>query len=159
MKKYIKMIDLNKIKPNETGKYSENLYYFLMKNKNCDKVYYCLDKDEQFDINKINLQRVKIGYLDKNDGELFFGKSLFNIVIEKNKEIYCIDLCYYNIIDITYEFWNKYIEIGRCIYGCDRWIQNDENKYTYISDTHRKCNWCGKEEKLIEKTYTRKEWE
>lgn len=59
-----------------------------------------------------------------------------------------------NYIEVTKEFFEKYIEIGRCIYGHGVWITDDEDRFTYLDDKHRNCKWCGHEEHLVEKTYT-----
>lgn len=66
------------------------------------------------------------------------------------------------VINITKLFWEKYIDIGRCIYGDHSSIMSDDtNRFTYFTPTYRKCNWCGREEHYIEKTfvYTKKVWE
>ena len=57
-------------------------------------------------------------------------------------------------IEVTEEFYEKYIDIGRCIYGHGVWFADDEGRYIYSDETHRKCNWCGKEEHLETKTYS-----
>lgn len=91
------------------------------------------------------------------------GNSLATIV-SSSKEKYTVFANPWNnkktVIDVTKDFWEKYIDIGRCIYEHGVWIVDDEDRYTYSDATHRKCNWCGKEEYLEKKTYsyTRDEW-
>lgn len=50
----------------------------------------------------------------------------------------------------TEDFWEQYLEIGRCAYDTEHntHFLDTENRYTYNSETNtRKCNWCGAEHK------------
>lgn len=182
------ILNINKIKPKnikKSDKYSKQIYQFLKKNPGHDRVYYIQTQDvynkskkefEQkevpFDTNHISIRYLWIcsiprreryenpkGYID-----WIYGNSLSTIV-SPSREKYTVFANPWNnkkiVVDVTKEFWEKYIEIGRCIYGEHPFgLQDDDGHYTYYDSTHRKCNWCGKEEHLETKTYsyTRDEW-
>lgn len=161
---------LNKIKPtNEkiSDKYSSNLYKFIKKYKNkYTKVFFHpisnWDGSEvKLDMNNLDGSQVYIGEISDED---MTGKSLMNILT--GQKIYTVH-CYYNIkndlINITDEFWDKYVDVGRCLFiGHNGWYQDDCNtRFTYLDDKTRKCNWCEKiQHKRIEEMVRKKEiWE
>lgn len=169
------VLELNMIKPKnvkKSDKYSSQIYKYLKHNPNYRKVWfdtssYDIDSgkcvNESFDINSINMRNIYFGIPACDSTICIRGKCVMGLVSGNrgsqvtysyigNKNSY--------YIDITKEFYEKYIEIGRCIYGHNRYIRDEDEKFTYISEKHRKCNWCGKEEYLETKTYshTRDEW-
>lgn len=182
------ILNINKIKPKnikKSDKYSKQIYQYLKKHPRYDRVYYIQTQDvynestkefEQkevpFDINHINNRYLWIcsiprreiyknpkRYIDWMDG------NCLSTIVSPSREKYTVFANPWNnkktVVDVTKEFWEKYIEIGRCIYGKYSFgLQDDEDRYTYYDDTHRKCNWCGKEEHLETKThsYMRDEW-
>ena len=182
------ILNINRIKPKnikKSDKYSKQIYQYLKKNPRHDRVYYIQTQDvynkstkefEQkevpFDTNHINNRCLWIcsiprretyenpkGYID-----WIYGNSLSTIV-SPSREKYTVFANPWNnkktVVDVTKEFWEKYIEIGRCIYGKHPFgLQDEEGRYTYLDGKHRICNWCGKEEHLETKTYsyTRDEW-
>lgn len=91
------------------------------------------------------------------------GKCIRTLICNgRDKYTICCYLCNKKseFVNVTEEFFEKYIEIGRCIYGDHCHMQDEETRYTYIDPTHRRCNWCGKEQEEIEvtQTTTYKEW-
>jgi phenylpropionate dioxygenase-like ring-hydroxylating dioxygenase large terminal subunit len=184
-------LDLNMIKPRnikKSDKYSKQIYQYIKKNPGKDRVYYISSqdiynneskdfelKDIPFDIDNINARYLWIGSKpvrneytegDKVTGYIdwLYGNSLSTIT-SPSREKYTVFANPWNnkktVIDVTEQFWEKYIEIGRCIYGNHPYgLQDDEERYTYIDDKNRRCDWCGKEEHLETKTvtYTRDEW-
>lgn len=176
------ILNINRIKPKnikKSDKYSKQIYQYLKKNPGHDRVYYIQTQDvyneskkefEQkeipFDTNNINKRYLWVcsiprretyenssGYID-----WMYGNSLFTIV-SPSREKYTVFANPWNnkktVVDVTKEFWEKYIEIGRCIYGNHTsGLQDEDGRYTYFDDKHRVCNWCGKEEHLETKTYS-----
>jgi hypothetical protein len=47
--------------------------------------------------------------------------------------------------DITDWFWSQYILLGRCLWDVNhnKYMTNDETRFTYLDNNTRKCNWCG----------------
>lgn len=165
------MFDIKLIKPKNiktSDKYSTNLYKFVKK-KRFAHVYFnkksCWDgKELKLNWNEILPSQIFIGsnmidefYEDINIG-CFIGKSLARI-ISGNKLYDCGAYCGFggfypkrDFIDITEEFWKRYIKIGRCLFlNHDAWCIGQDKRFTYVNNT-RKCNWCGKwQKKQIEK--------
>lgn len=56
-------------------------------------------------------------------------------------------------IEITEEFWNRYIDKGLCLF--------DRHAYEEIDDKTRVCKYCGKKIRKVIKTYSYEyeEWE
>lgn len=177
-------LDLKKIKPKnikKSDKYSKQIYQYLKKNHLLNKVYYIatqdvydseiqerVTKEIPFDIENFDNRHIWIGEIKRENCEggyidWMYGNSLSNIV-SPCKEKYTVFANPWNtkktVIDITEQFWNKYVEIGRCIYDHHFWLQDEENRYTYIDDTHRICNWCGQEqhEETVIHTYETRQW-
>lgn len=178
-------LDLSKIKPKnikKSDKYSKQIYQYLNKHKSCNKVYYIQTQEHYnrekrtyetlevpFDISSFTTSNIWIGYMQKEEYEegfinWMYGNHLNSIVGDGKNKYECFANPWNNkktVIDITEQFWNKYIEIGRCIYDHHYWLQDEEDRYTYLMPNHRRCNWCDCEQHEIEKTRTEsyKVWE
>ncbi len=145
-------MDLNLIKPkvkNESDKYSWNLYKYLLKHKNT-KVYYSkinsfTDDEHTYDKSSLVKMDTLIG-VESEDG--LIGARLIDIL----RKIPSMDFWYGNVknnhVEITEDFFNDYIEIGRCLFdqSHDGLLRNADNRFTYINEDERKCNWCGIEQ-------------
>lgn len=167
-------IDIKKIKPKNvkrSDKYSKEIYKYLKNNPWYKRVWFdeaSYDEDNkpvlrQFDINNINLRRLYFGLPDFKTTNCITGKCLSGLLSGSRcaqESYYYITEKHSHFVEVTKEFYEKYIEIGRCIYGHHLYLNDSENRYTYIDDTHRICNWCGQEqhEETITYTYERKEW-
>lgn len=116
-----------------------------------------------FDVNNMNLRNLYFGLPDFETTNCITGKCINSLVHRgrgSQETYYYIDKKHTHFVEVTEEFFERYIKIGRCIYGHHLFLNDDENRYTYIDDTHRVCNWCGQEqhEEIITYTYDRKEW-
>lgn len=185
------MIDLKDIKPKnlkESDKYSVNLYKFLKKT-GYNHVYIDLNKGTlekpniiSFEWDKDNVidYDIYIGsnimddiiYNEDNTKSLNLGqviaKPLWSI-LQGNKlyqtGCYCAFGHYYvkrDFLEITDEFWNRYKDIGRCLFlKHEKVCLGDENRFTQINALYRKCNWCGKiqEKHIKEKIIKQEVWE
>lgn len=170
-------IDLKKIKPKnikKSDKYSKNIYRFLKDNERYRRVFY--DKSgyendsqhyvsKEFDVENIDINNLYFGVPCYDNPHEIIGKCLSGLVSggQKSFEVFCYFLHRPNaeLVEVTKEFYEKYMEIGRCIYGKHpSGLQDEDGRYTYLDDTHRVCNWCGKKEHLETKicSYTRNEW-
>lgn len=164
-------IDLSLIKPNylrKSDKYSKRIYKYLKDNPHLRRVWYdespfdntCSPYDrcvrKLFDANKMDLRNLYFG-IPEPGTVCILGKCINGLIqgggCSQETFTYIGYKCS-NYTEVTKEFFEKYIEIGRCIYGHGVWIADDEDRFTYLDDKHRKCNWCGHEEHLVEKTYT-----
>lgn len=162
-------IDLKLIKPKnikKSDKYSKGIYKYLKDNPRYrrvwyDETYYAPDSDDKyiripFDVNMMNLRHLYFG-IPEPGTVCITGKSINSLIHGgkgSQKTFSYMNYKCSNYIEVTKEFYEKYIEIGRCIYGHGIWIADDEERFTYRDVKHRKCNWCGHEEQLVEKTYT-----
>lgn len=167
-------IDLKRIRPKnikKSDKYSKAIYKYLKEHPYYRRVWF--DKsayDEElrlikvdFDVNNINLRKMYFGMPDSPESICITGTCINGLIQgDRGSQTTYSYIGYENsqYIEVTEEFFEKYIEIGRCIYGHGLWIADDEERYTYSDEIHRKCNWCGKEEHLEIKTfsYTRDIW-
>jgi hypothetical protein len=168
-------IDLDKIKPanvKKSDKYSKQIYKFLKDNPRYRQVYndkLKYDSDSKsyvksdFNPDDVDLSRLYFGNPCINTTNEILGKCIRSLV--GNSRDKYTTFCYLcnkesEFVNVTKEFFEKYIEVGRCIYDNHYWLQDEETRYTYIDPIHRKCNWCGKEQEEIEvsRTYTHKEW-
>lgn len=177
-------LDLKRIKPKnvkKSDKYSKQIYQFLKKNPHQSNVYYIQtqeiynketkkfeEKEFPFDVSDFNNTQIWIGSIRREnyeDGYIdwMYGNSL-STIISPSREKYTVFANPWNnkktVIDVTEQFWEKYIEIGRCIYDHHHWLQDENERYSYIDEKHRKCNWCGKEqhEEITTHTYENKMW-
>jgi len=169
------VIDLASIKPKnikKSDKYSKAIYKYLKNNPYYRKVYFDeskYDSDSEnyvkvkFDVNNMDLRNLYFGEPDGLGSNCITGKCINSLIVggQCSQTTFCY-MCNANsnFVDVTKEFYEKYIEIGRCIYGHGVWISDDEERFTYIDPEHRRCNWCGEEEHLEKKviTYTRDVW-
>lgn len=169
------IIDLASIKPKnikKSDKYSKVIYKYLKNNPRYRKVYFDeskYDSDSEkyikvsFDVKNMDLRNLYFGEPDGLGSNCISGKCINSLIVggQCSQTTFCY-ICKdcSRFADVTKEFYEKYIEIGRCIYGHGVWISDDEERYTYIDPEHRRCNWCGKEEHLEKKvvTYTRDVW-
>lgn len=162
-------IDIRRIKPKNvkrSNKYSKAIYKYLKENP-CyrrvwfDKTFYDSSSQKnirvEFDVNNMNLRNMYFGMPESPESVCITGKQIDSLIQggSGSQSTYCY-IGYDNsqYVEVTEAFYKKYIEIGRCIYGHGLWITDDEDRYTYYDDTHRKCNWCGKGEHLETKTYS-----
>ena len=167
--------DLKEIKPKNlkiSDKYSANLYKYLNKTKHYH-VYVDLNegtfekpKMVELDWNNLHKYSIYIGSeimedtYTSDDGKksVDFGqvitKTLYSIL--NGRKLYQ-EGCYCgfgktyvkrDFKEITDEFWGKYKEIGRCLFIShdETFIKGNENRYTYLDENTRICNWCGKKQ-------------
>lgn len=153
---------LKAVKPKNVkrdDKYSKNLYKFLKNhNANC-KVYFNKKNWDKKDItinwDDVQTTQVIIGgniqediWEGKNTG-MVIGKGLSSILNGnklKEEGAYCLFGRFYpnrDFIDITDEFWKRYIRIGRCLFTSHDSYWDNEDRFIYVGNT-RKCKWCGK---------------
>ena len=61
---------------------------------------------------------------------------------------------------ITEEFWDNYIEYGRCYLDKDHcmFMSGDNYRYTATDNNHKLCNWCGEEFKKVSKMIETREY-
>lgn len=158
-------MNLNLIKPkikNESDKYSWNLYKYLKKYPN-SKVYYdkinsFTDNEQMYNKDNLTKNDVIIGNICENS---IVGVTLSQLLMKVPSMQFWYGGAKKTHVDITNQFFNDYIEIGRCLFDSthDGWLRNTDNRFTYINDEQRKCNWCGIEQhkekkevvKIIEK--------
>lgn len=161
-------LDLNKIKPKnvrKSDKYDKRIYQYLKNNPEYRRVWFATENQDRvdddvdaqkFDINNLNLGKLYFGNPNSLSG--ITGHCIRGIVASgKNSQLsflYIDSSRRTKYIEVTKEFFEKYIEIGRCVYGHKQTIDVD-TRYTYIDNKNRICNWCGKKEKLIEESHTR----
>lgn len=151
-------MDIKIIKPkqkNKSDKYSWQLYRYFEKNElSLGNIRVIYSKENIFngesielDKNKLNTNQIWIGNYEA-DGLWFHGNAI-GTIIGCSREKYTVFanpwLKNKEIIDITDWFINEYIKIGRCIWDKSHtgWLKDDDNRFTYIDDNNRKCNWCG----------------
>lgn len=168
-------IDLNKIKPKnikKSDKYSKVIFKYLKNNPQYRRVWfdesaYSMEHGkyvkQKFDVNNMNFKNMFFGILDGENSDCLEGKCIQSLIAGgKGSQENCFyighDKSHY--VEVTKEFYEKYIEIGRCIYGHKVYLCDDDSRYTYLDNTHRKCNWCGKDqyEETVTYTYERKVW-
>ena len=168
-------IDINKIKPKNTkksDKYSKAIYKYLKNNPHYRRVWFdkatygdTLDRKvkKEFDVENMNLRNLFFGLPDAGTSNCITGKCINSLIsgAKDTQETFCyIGFIESEFVEVTKEFFEKYIEVGRCIYGHDSYLADADDRYTYIDETHRKCNWCGKEQHQETETYVRehKKW-
>lgn len=169
-------IDLSLIKPKnvkKSDKYSKAIYKYLKDNPWYRRVWfdesaYDSDSDKYirrtFDVNKMDLGKLYFGMPDGEDSICISGKCISSLISGSRnaQETYCyIGFENSHYVEVTKEFYEKYIEIGRCIYGHHSYLADTDERFTYSDEKHRKCNWCGLEQHLETKeySYTRCVWE
>ena len=147
---------LNAIRPKVKGKsdkYSWYIYRYLYKNLNHDIVIYKCD-------NKDNRNSYIIGKYSKYDN-ILYGFTIFSLVTNENYEyVGFYSSNNFDIFELYDEWFNQYKKIGRCRYieHFEPWIADGEERFTYVDDSHRICNWCGKHQhKLVKKIITYEE--
>lgn len=180
-------LDISKIKPKnikKSDKYSSQIYRYIKKNPECFGIYYVstqdiydhesdgfVEKECDFDINNFRGDKLWLGYIERETNskgyiDWLYGNTLSTITSSVSKNRYEIFanpwLNKKKVIDVTKEFWEHYIKVGRCVYVDHNreFCLHDEGRFEYLNDGHRKCNWCGAEEQLIKKikTYEVNEW-
>lgn len=110
-----------------------------------------------FDVNNMNLRNMYFGMPESPESKCISGKCINGLIqggVGSQTTYLYIGHDNSQYIEVTKEFYEKYIDIGRCIYGHGLWITDDQERYTYYDKTHRECNWCGKKEHLETKTYS-----
>jgi len=181
------MINIQTVKPQtkKSDKYSYQLYNFIKKHPRCDKVYYIASHENYdveadkvtydevpFDESKINPYYIWIGHKNEDesyeDGKIvnwYSGNNLYTILgcgKCKYTEFANPWLTGKHVVEITDWFWDNYSKLGRCLWdgSHQRFMTNEEERYTYIDDNTRKCNWCGKtfEKHEVPVTTIKTEW-
>lgn len=168
-------LNLNDIKPKnikKSDKYSKQIYEFMKNHAYGNQVFY---NEMQYDDESKTYIKKQFNANEVCLGDLFITKQSFvseidisgkciRSIVGTNKDKYT-NYCYCfskkpSFTNVTEEFWIKYIEIGKCIYDDHDWLKNEETRYTYINDRHRKCNWCGKEQELkaLKRIHTYNKW-
>ncbi|WP_252241591.1 hypothetical protein [Clostridium sp. ZBS18] len=177
------MIEIKQIKPKNikiSDKYSANLYKYLKKHQDFHAYYnrnigtFENPEFKELDWNDFNNADIYIGSNiiediwgdeKKIDFGQVIGKALSSITWGRKlneQGAYCAFGGYYinrDWIDITDEFWNKYKEMGRCLFTShDSYCEGNKNRFEAIDDNTIQCKWCGKiEHKHIKEIITYKE--
>ena len=149
------MINVEKFKPDSTGKYSPLLYKWL-KSKRFSYARQVFQTGSMIDRNVRSDQwrprEILIG--DLHDGYIS-GRNLGDIIcgthgVKSHGFAYTANG--FNAIEITNEFWATYERIGRCVWDHSHTLHmiGDENRWHYIGGgRQRECQWCGR---VFEKT-------
>ena len=157
------MIDLNKIKPEASGKYSPLLYKWLTHKRrkpwNYKNVFQChnrIDGNGYYD--HWRAAEFIIGHGDFcEDGKIvgIGGRSIRDIICGQRGVL--TQGFHYGpglwLRDVTEEFWATYERIGRCTWDHIHGLHmiGDENRWHYITGGRkRECNWCGHIQEKIE---------
>lgn len=160
---------LPQIKPKidkESDKYSWQLYQFV-KRKRYMNVYVNKEDHNNGQLDKCTQRDIIIGSKLSEHNKAVNGNHLSKILSpdrDKYSEWHYLDKRLgWDLIDITDEFWDKYISDGRCTLdrehrGC--WIGGD-HRYSIMDEETRKCNWCGKvfKKHFYTETITKEKWE
>jgi hypothetical protein len=143
------MIDLTLIAPRQDGKFSTNLWRHLKKHQ----VRYGLQvfqRTKSFfdgsptDPNAWHMGDIWIG--EAPDPDWIHGLTLRALIQDRCSSTgWAIPLGVSGYREITQEFWETYLRIGRCCWDRSHldFMRNNENRFTTIGNT-RRCNWCGK---------------
>lgn len=154
---------LNQIKPKERGKsdkFSWNFYKILNKYKGKDIKFYhsniCNHKEIPITYSKDTLLVINIFVSVAEYGNYLVGNTLGLVLREGKFQEFQLMNYKLNHTDITEEFINTYLEIGRCLFDASHngWIQYDKERFT-VNGVERTCNWCGKHQVKMSETVTR----
>lgn len=158
----------SKIKPakkNESDKYSWQLFQFVSKHKNLAERVFVQKRDynPKGEISKANTSDIIIGSYWADDDSMC-GNSLGNI-ISPSRDKYQRN-CYLNkrlgwdLVERTDEFWQGYIDIGRCFLDKEHRYCFTGNRWDYIDSDNRVCKWCGHKQHIERYTFTeeRERW-
>ena len=161
MKLNIDNLLLKKIKPQikgESDKYSWNLWKWLNKYKTEKlRVYYLPNhEDDKYDPTDFDNVQILIG--ERWRDNCIVGMTLRTIIAtDRGLQSGAFTTgCGYNVHvaqDVTEQFFEDYIEFGRCfLFEHGAWLRNGDKQFTYQDDgNERWCNWCGRvERKRIE---------
>jgi hypothetical protein len=167
-------MNIKDIKPKgkESDKHSIQLYNYLKKYyRNGSNVYYVSTQYQwddnlkegkyinvEFDENNVHPMHIWIGRKSNeiDENTVWYHGNTLNTILGSGR---CRYINFANpwytdkkVIDITNLFWEKYIEIGRCIWDHQHtsWFANDNDRFTYLDENTRKCNWCGVKQTKIE---------
>lgn len=157
------MKNIERFKPDDSGKYSKLLYNFLRRNVAMGKIQV--------------FQRAKYGtkneYADDwGQGQLIigyrlnqtvYGRTLGSIIRGErgfNGQTIAYPIKMFGLRSITREFWKRYARDGRCVWDQDHrfhMLSGDQRFQTSKGGLTRICNWCGKKFKgtrrvLVERT-------
>lgn len=154
MKTYGTDFNIYDIKPKNvktSDKYSANLYKYFKKNPN-SRVFKSKNK------NNISSTEILIG---KANDEAITGTTLSHILTDDFKKWYILYSEYGEYEDVTENFMNDYIRIGRCIWDKTHsgWVMGDEKRFTYTNKNERVCNWCGEVQRKKEVVIIDYEWD
>ncbi|MCL1696337.1 hypothetical protein [Lysinibacillus sp. BPa_S21] len=154
--------DLTLIKPKikgESDKYSWNFFKHLNKIKDKEiKIYYhtrsyISGEPITFNENEFLIGNVIVvrGVIKSNGG--LIGCALSNVLRGGKIEDYWYSNIHNDFYEITDEFFNLYLEKGRCLFDANHngWLAHDDDRFTTY-DKYRICNYCGKRQnKKVEK--------
>jgi hypothetical protein len=138
-------IDITKIAPDSTGKFSPALHKFLVRSPRFVRAYQKLDdwngKTEHGDWRITNII-IASDPRGLDDG-FISGVPLRQIVCEGKKEVFAYPLHW--LRDVTEAFWADYLSMGRCAWDKRHimGMQSDDHRISAISKEHHVCNWCG----------------
>ena len=159
-------MDLNSIKPKNlkiSDKYSANLYKYLKKNPNA-RIYMskrCLIKDIPIEYGEGSLNTYNT-FVGQIYDDFLSGNKLMEILQKNTNNHWAFMLSQLDLEDITEQFFCDYKSIGRCLWDKNhhRSMRYDDNRFTYINEDSRICNWCGQSHtKRIETETSVKEYE
>lgn len=133
-------------------KYSANLYRWLVKSHRkhwtAPNVFIQLGHDicqvESFNPDQTQAPAIYLGMPDNGD---LFGSHLSRILTMGAK---AETACYtgfalpHRAIDITQDFWERYLLLGKCAIDPEHTLYGSERYDT--SNKHRQCRWCGRKE-------------
>lgn len=148
-----------------SDKFSWNIYRYLRDNARTD-VRICLCKKSFFDGSEIKYDQSKSIHaiqLYIFIGNGFIGNRIYDIMgrgeHSKIKSYSWVD--YHNeFIDITQQFFDEYLMIGRCIFDRNHrmWWVGGDNQYSQVDECLRECKWCGQKLKKIVEYEPRERW-
>ena len=144
------MIDIEKFKPDETGKYSPLLYKWL-KSKRFSYARQVFQTGSLMDRSVRSEhwrpREIIIGEMHA-DRATVIGRNLGDIICGARgvkSQGYAYGVHGFNVVDITDQFWAEYERIGRCAWDHSHSLHmiGSENRWHYTVLGQRECNWCG----------------
>lgn len=176
--------NVNMIKPEEqSDKFSWNIYQFIKKHPDCTRVFwhkknYMNGGIVEFN-NRDNVEGASLGwnlFIGRRDKQNFddihfsvvTGNRVRNILGNSRERFNLWSLHPIagwptgdEFEDVTEWFWDNYIKFGRCLFdkGHNGWWIGDTDRFTYLDENTRQCNWCGQiQNKEIYDIEIKKHW-